>query len=111
MRTIWKYPLQVTDEQAVHMPEDADILCVQMQGGQLTMWAAVHPGNRLVPRRVVIFGTGHPIPDDALDGLGYVGTVQMGGGSLVWHVFADVDDQNDPDEDDYSTFGRDHHGD
>lgn len=42
-RTIWKYPLAITDTQNVMMPEGAEILSAQMQGDTLCLWALVNP--------------------------------------------------------------------
>jgi hypothetical protein len=83
-RRIWKYELEITDEQTVNMPMHADILTVQMQGGTMCMWALVEPENVKRPRKFLVVGTGNPMPDGMQR---YVGTVQMMQGSLVWHIF------------------------
>jgi hypothetical protein len=84
-RTIWKFPLVVTDKQVVEMPRGAKILCVQMQGEKPCIWALVDPKTpRSIGRRFSIYGTGHPIQG----GPGkFIGTFQMNGGSLVFHLF------------------------
>lgn len=41
MKTIYKYPLQVTDIQKILMPVYAQILSVQAQNNQLVLWAVV----------------------------------------------------------------------
>ena len=38
-KTIWKFPLKVTDEQEVCLPEVASILSAQVIGEDLFMWA------------------------------------------------------------------------
>jgi len=81
--TIWKYELQITDYQTIHMPELAEILCVQVQLGRPHLWVLVHSGKKKEPRKIAIHGTGHDIPP----GERYIGTVQTNQGSLVWHVF------------------------
>lgn len=86
-RTIWKYELTVAEYQTVEMPVDAEILTVQMQGDVLCLWALVSPDAELAPRSIEVFGTGHPIEYSAGNYRRYIGTVQMHGGSLVWHVF------------------------
>lgn len=40
-RQIWKYPVHLTGEFGAHMPQDAEILTVQVQHGQPQMWALV----------------------------------------------------------------------
>ena len=86
MRTIWKYTLNITDRQTVSMPVFAEILTVQMQGGSLCLWAIVESDRNLEQREFLIFGTGNPIPEQFCLHQ-HIGTVQVGGGVLVWHVF------------------------
>lgn len=87
-RTIWKYSLEIMDEQRVYPPRGARLLSVQPQGDHPVIWALV---DSYEPRGgewwdVFIVGTGNPadhLPADAA----FLGTVQTHGGSLVWHVF------------------------
>jgi hypothetical protein len=85
-RTIYKYPLAITDQQTIEMPAGADILTAQFQYGTLCLWATVDTDNQLTPRHIRIIGTGNPIPDHTL---AFIGTAQMPTASLVWHVFED----------------------
>lgn len=84
--SIWKFPLEITDSQAVEMPQDARILSVQLQNDTVTLWAVVMPKKRRVNRLIRIAGTGHNIDDVVESMFAYLGTVQDGRG-LVWHVF------------------------
>jgi hypothetical protein len=86
MKTIWKFPLEITDSQAIEMPACAYILDVQVQQDQLCLWALVDPGKDKELRVIRIYGTGHDLPD-ACESFDYIGTAQQGGGLLVWHVF------------------------
>ena len=81
MTTIWKYPLKLTDEQVVRMPEGGEILTAQMQGGTLCLWVLVNNEAPAQGRTIEVRGTGHPAPN----GCRYIATTQMG--QLVWHVF------------------------
>lgn len=81
---IYKYPLETTDHQVVVMPKGATPLCVQMQEDRPCLWARVDPGAATEAVGVYTVGTGHMLPRDL--GL-YLGTYQMLGGSLVWHVY------------------------
>ena len=83
MRTVYKFPLVMTDRQTVQMPMDAEILTAQMQGEQCCLWALCDPQNVRRSRTILIHGTGHPVGDIAR----YIGSVQMVGGALVFHVF------------------------
>ena len=83
---IFKYELEVTDEQQLLLPEHARILSVQAQNGRLCMWALVNDGALTNRRRTFrVIGTGHTVPDN--DSLTFLGTVQLRGGALVFHVF------------------------
>ncbi len=81
-RRIYKYPLRISGEQDVEMPEGAELLSVGGQGGELVLWAQVDPDARLVRRKVILYGTGHELRDEPHR---YVGTVQFG--IFVWHVY------------------------
>lgn len=86
--SIWKYALEVTDEQAVEMPQHARLLSVQAQGDALCVWALVNPTADREVRRFYVYGTGQPLPK-AMQSQVYIGTAQQHGGALVWHLFAE----------------------
>lgn len=90
---IWKFPLPPYDERGmvtyrpvVDMPRDARILTLQLQDEEPTLWAVVDPQAPCEPRRFVIVGTGHPVPEDVGP---YVGTWQWP--ALVFHLFEATD--------------------
>lgn len=82
-RTIYKYPLQFEPRQQVRMPADAGLLSVEMQRGDICIWAMVDLERDLEPRTFILAATGEEF--DA-DGLFYVGTVQPSE-RLVFHLF------------------------
>lgn len=83
---MYKYPLDIQDEVVVMMPKGARVLSVQVQNGRPCLWAAVDPSEQTLEERWFrIAGTGHPIQDDVVDG--FIGTIQMYDGRLVFHVF------------------------
>lgn len=84
MQTIYKYPIAITDTQAVLMPVSAEILSVQFQRDDLCLWAAVDPSEEKRARVICIFGTGHSMPPPA--SMRFLGTAQQCSGD-VWHVF------------------------
>ena len=88
MKTIWKYPLSVEDVQTIDLPAGYKPLCVQIQGDDLCLWALVDDRAEKVTAKVIIHGTGHPADD--VEGLQYVGTFQLYGGSFVGHVFMEA---------------------
>ena len=88
MRTIYKYALDAKGEQIIDMPGDALILSAQVQNGTICLWALVNPGAAPTQHKIAVFGTGHPF--DLTDSWRFIGTVQMHGGALVFHVFEDL---------------------
>jgi putative transposon-encoded protein len=82
---VYKYDLEITDQQIIEMPVDANLLTVQLQNGNLKLWAAVD-SNIMTKRSIIILGTGHKINYIPKK---YIGTFQMMNGKLVFHVFDD----------------------
>lgn len=87
MKKIFKYPVNIVDRQEIEMPEGAEILTVQNQGGVICLWAIVDPEKEKLTRTIRIIGTGHDIADGEAETLIYIGTVQTNGGAFVWHIF------------------------
>lgn len=88
MKSVWKWQLEVKDEQVIEVPVGTRLLTVSMQHGVPAVWGLVplgEPQARMVSLRVRIAGTGHPMPEEVCPG-DYVGTFspEMG---LVFHVF------------------------
>ena len=85
MKTIWKFPLRVADQQTLSMPAGAQTLTVQMQFGVLCLWAVVDPNTPLREELDIrMHGTGHSFDDT---GYTYLATFQMNAGQLIFHVF------------------------
>lgn len=80
--TIWKYTLRPVT--TLEIPNNGQILDVQMQHGEPQIWVLVDPTRTKVERTFHIHGTGHTLPRDPGK---YIATFQMDGGSLVFHVF------------------------
>ena len=90
--TIWKWLL--LPETTIYMPIGAKLLTVQLQHGEPQLWAMVDAGAPKEVRTFRTYGTGHDLPDEPGQ---YVGTFQMLGGNLAFHVFEDKA-QTGPDE-------------
>lgn len=86
---IWKFQLAPVESQDILMPAGARILTVQTQRDVLCLWALVDPQARTKPRDIRIVGTGHQADMNTMQ---YLGTAQMVGGALVWHVFEEAPD-------------------
>ena len=82
-RTIWKFPLKITDYQEIRAPSPK-ILHVATQHDEPCLWVEVTPG--CAPRTIGIYihGTGHILSEDCGD---YIGTVLTHHDALVWHVY------------------------
>ena len=81
---IWKYQLDITDEQTVMIPAGSTLLDVQMQGDTCCLWALCDEKAEKEPRRIAIYGTGDPIPDRPGE---YIATFQMNSRALAFHAF------------------------
>ncbi len=84
MRTVYKYPIIATDYFQLELPQDAQILTIQTQHSEPQLWALVDTDALMETRRFRLAGTGHPISDENLR---YIGTFQLNGGTLVFHLF------------------------
>ena len=84
MKTIWKITLQTIDLQGVQIPQGSELLTVQVQNGAPCLWVLCDSEAKPVHQDIAIHGTGHEIPATTGD---YIGTYQLSGGALVFHVF------------------------
>lgn len=87
MKTIYKYPIEVTDIQKIKLPFDSLIISVLNQNGKLVIYALVDTEEKDTEERTIrIFGTGNPCDVEEFD-YNFLGSVFMG--DLVWHIFAE----------------------
>jgi len=90
MQTIWKFQLEIADQQYVRMPKGAEILRVGSQEihGLLEpcIWAQVDDNAETELEDVLIFirGTGHPLPAYVK----YLGSADCP--PFVWHIFGEI---------------------
>ena len=84
MKRIYKYPLKLTDEQTLMIPDGAKALTVQLQGDVMQMWCEVDPSKEPGSYAVEICATRHETST-----LAYLATVQQG--PFVWHVFTSME--------------------
>lgn len=88
MLTVYKYPCEILDRFTIDLPAGAKVLTVQVQpslmGEHPHIWALVDPSHKAISRSFRLAGTGHPVANEPMR---YVGTVQMGNGSLEFHLF------------------------
>lgn len=83
MRTIWKFPVLSTGPMEIDVPFPGNIVLVDRDPatGLMAFWADVFPQAGKVPRRFVVVGTGHEVPEKAR----HLGSVVIG--EFVWHLF------------------------
>lgn len=86
MKTIFKYPVELTDYFQIQMPDCAEVLSVQVQNGRPYIWALVEMDYAPRNYNFRLAGTGHPIEEDNLK---FIGTFQIASGTLVFHLFLD----------------------
>lgn len=86
MNIIFKYTLQANNNN-LWLPEDATILDVQAQNGQLQMWVLQDNSHTVCERRFFVAMTGFNSAELDRPHV-YVATVQLG--ALVFHVFEEL---------------------
>jgi hypothetical protein len=84
MNTIYKYTLSESVNE-IKMPQGSIPLTVQEQHGNTQLWALVDPDKPTITRTFEIYGTGHEVKDH--QNLFYISTIQVAGGTLIFHVF------------------------
>lgn len=87
MKTIYKYELELKDEQEILLPTGAEILSAAEQKGKIVIYALVD--NEIKTEEIfefVIRGTGHPVFFHT-DNYKFIGTVKLMDGALMFHVF------------------------
>jgi hypothetical protein len=85
MKRVYKYHIEITDEQVINMPTNAQILTVQEQNNEAFIWALVNPNESLYPYRFRLAGTGHEIHGSGF--MTFIGSFQLANGALVFHLF------------------------
>jgi DNA-directed RNA polymerase subunit RPC12/RpoP len=81
---IYKYPLPMEEDPEICLPAGSQILTVQTQNNAPYVWALIETDAPLTTRRFCLRGTGHTFKGN--EGK-YIGTFQLGGGELVFHLF------------------------
>ena len=86
MIAIYKYEVPL-NEAGVNIPGLVRWLHVGVQYDVVVVWAVVDTTRPTRTERLCVRGTGHPFTGAEGE---HIGTVQLHGGSLVLHVFADA---------------------
>lgn len=75
MTTIYKYPLDLIELNEIDMPEQAEILSIQLQNGVPCIWAMVSPDFPKEKRAIRMIGTGHEV--NPCEPLQFIDTIQF----------------------------------
>jgi hypothetical protein len=87
MKKIFKYPIEVVDEQVLVLPLGAKVLSAIAQGDDLVIYALVEPTVEFKKNvEIRIVGTGHDVTFD-LQKFKFLNSISTWGGRLIWHVF------------------------
>jgi hypothetical protein len=88
MKRIYKYELGAVRPQTIWLPKGAEILTAQGQHGRnVCIWALIDPEQPDEQRSFEIFATGENVHVDMGVKRNYIGTAQLEGGKLIFHVF------------------------
>lgn len=85
MKTIYKYPIELTDEFEIEMPIGAEIISVHTQNGIPYLWAIVDCPNTEL-RKFSLIGTGNPLENE-FSKEDFIGTFLVYEDALVFHLF------------------------
>lgn len=87
MKVVYKYPIDITDEQVIKLPLGSKILSVIEQNNKIVLYAIVSPGIEYTREVIIrIVGTGNEIPL-SLDEFKFMDSIKLQNGNLVFHVF------------------------
>jgi len=84
MKTIWKFPLSIDDEQKLMIPKPAIIRKAAIQDNQLCLWVEVDTLQAPEEKTIYIYGTGQSGLRDWHDQK-FIDTVIAP--PYVWHVY------------------------
>lgn len=88
MKTIYKYPFQPNDFIEIEMPIDSKVLTIETQHEMPCMWVEQDTDKPKYKQKFAIVGTGQNLVNTYKYGAPeYVGSFQMSGGRLVFHVY------------------------
>lgn len=84
---IYKYPV-VPGLFEVELSRNSRVLSVGVQNDKPMMWVLVDTlDKRIEKRKFIVIGTGHETDELRDCRFGFVGTFQLDGGALVFHLF------------------------
>jgi hypothetical protein len=88
MITIFKYPVQMTEDFTVRLPAGAKVIHVDVQRGQPQMWVRVDTDQPERHQAFGVFGTGHDMSKHPVAAAPHLGTFMLE--NLVFHLFGGI---------------------
>jgi len=83
-KSIWKFPVETTDNQEIRMPAGAKILSIQTQSNSPCICAEVDTNAPKESRFIDIYSTKDTLPNNPGQ---YLGTYQLNDGMSIFHVY------------------------
>jgi len=84
MKTIYKYPLKITNVQQIEIPQGFNVLHVGLDPqDQPCIWAAVDTTKETQMAQIVVLGTGHNA--NGIEWMNHLGSFRQD--CFMWHVF------------------------
>lgn len=88
MKSIYKYKIDIDREQFTIRGPIVKLLTVQAQCSQICVWAEIDTDKPEREFNILPMGTGWELDKmKHFDKMTYLGTVQLYGGELVWHMY------------------------
>lgn len=85
MKKIYKYKIEILDEQEIFIPCYHTILCIKLQSGTPYIWVEVEDDAPLQKVKFKLYGTGHEMSKERPEQ--YVGTILLNDDKLVYHLY------------------------
>lgn len=96
MHTIHKTTIAALNLTEVRVPSGAKFISVQTQHSHCVAWFECDSDAPLVTRRILVTGTGIPIPSGLEGSLRHIDTFQVAGGEFVLHAFEVLSEAKTP---------------
>lgn len=83
---IYKYGFGL-NQNMIYLPAGARVLSVQSQRNEPVIWALVDAGKQMIGRKIFVTATGVSFTAGMIKDMDYIGTFQLDGGNLVFHLW------------------------
>ena len=85
---VWKYPLEILDEQNIAIPLGSKFLNIIEQNDRPTMYFLVNDREEVMETKSISMrGTGHPVEREMSKASQYIGTISTFNDLLIWHLW------------------------